>query len=71
MKIFINQSPRELPDGATLADAISDLASTPALAPRPPFAAAVNLQFVPNTQYATRQLAEGDRVEIISPVTGG
>lgn len=65
MKVFINQNERELPDGATLADAIA------ALAPRPPFAAAVNLQFVPNTQYAARPLSDGDRIEIIAPVTGG
>ena len=38
---------------------------------RPPFAVAVNTTFVPNTGYAARTLQPGDRVEIISPVTGG
>ncbi len=65
MQVFINQAPHDLPEGATLADAVARLA------PRPPFAAAVNLQFVPNTQYAARALADGDRIEIIAPVTGG
>ena len=65
MKVFINQAEHDLPDGATLADAVA------ALQPRAPFAAAVNLQFVPNTQYAARALAAGDRIEIIAPVTGG
>jgi sulfur carrier protein len=35
------------------------------------FAAAVNLQFVPRTAYALHRLGEGDRIEIIAPITGG
>lgn len=65
MNILINQTSHELPDGATLADAIV------AVAARPPFAVAVNTVFVPNTHYADQLLQAGDRVEIISPVTGG
>lgn len=65
MNISINQIPHELPDGATVADAVA------AIAARPPFAVAVNTTFVPNTRYAQHALAAGDRVEIISPVTGG
>lgn len=65
MQIFINQEPRELPEGATLADAIQ------ALQPQPPFAAAVNLHFVPRAAYERQPLRDGDRIEIITPVTGG
>ena len=65
MNIFINQETRELPEGATLADALR-VWDTPAV-----FAAAVNLQFVPRTAYAQHRLREGDRVEIIAPITGG
>ncbi|WP_026436100.1 sulfur carrier protein ThiS [Acidovorax sp. JHL-9] len=65
MKILINQTPHELPDGATVADAITTVAA------RPPFAVAVNTVFVPNTRYAEQMLLADDRVEIISPVTGG
>lgn len=65
MNILINQTPHELPDGATLADAVA------AVEARPPFAVAVNTVFVPNTRYAQQLLQAGDRVEIISPVTGG
>ena len=36
-----------------------------------PFAAAVNLRFVPKSQYASTPLADGDQIEIIAPVTGG
>lgn len=65
MNIVINQIPHELPDGATVADAVA------AIAARPPFAVAVNTTFVPNSRYAQHALAQGDKVEIISPVTGG
>ena len=65
MNVLLNDMPRDLPEGATLADAIA------LLAPKAPFAAAVNLEFVPRTGYAARVLQPGDRVEVIRPVTGG
>ena len=65
MQVQINQQPQELPEDATLADAIA------ALRPAPPFAAAVNRQFVPRPAYAQRRLQPGDEIEIIAPVTGG
>lgn len=65
MNIFINQIPHELHPAATVADAVA------AIAARPPFAVAVNTTFVPRTGYAQHVLHPGDRVEIISPVTGG
>jgi sulfur carrier protein len=65
MNVLINQEPRELPEGATLADALQ-LWQPPAV-----FATAVNLQFVPRSAYAQHRLNDGDRIEIIAPVTGG
>jgi sulfur carrier protein len=65
MQVLINHIPHELPEGATLADAAQ------AFAAKGPFAAAVNLQFVPRPQYASKLLLDGDRIEFISPVTGG
>ena len=65
MKVIINKNEYELPSGATVADAVATIEA------KPPFAAAVNTQFVPKTQYTQHALSEGDRVEIISPVTGG
>lgn len=65
MNITINQQATELHDGATVADALAQLA------PRPPFAVAVNTVFVPRTGYSTQTLNDGDRLEVISPVTGG
>ncbi|MBS0392518.1 MAG: sulfur carrier protein ThiS [Proteobacteria bacterium] len=65
MNILINQNTVELPDSASVADAVAHLA------PTPPFAVAVNLQFVPRARYAAQPLQAGDSVEIIAPVTGG
>jgi sulfur carrier protein len=65
LNLFINQKPYQLPAGATLADAVA-VAEV-----RAPFAAAVNMQFVPRNQYALHLLHEQDRVELIAPLTGG
>ncbi len=65
LQVWLNQQPLTLPLGATLADAVA------AVRPAEPFAAALNLQFVPKNQYAHTALADGDRIELISPVTGG
>lgn len=65
MQVFINKTSHEMAEDATLADAVALVQS------RPPFAAAVNLQFVPNTQYVQRLLVAQDRIDIILPVTGG
>ncbi|WP_027014874.1 sulfur carrier protein ThiS [Comamonas composti] len=65
MKILINQQAIELPAQASVAHALQDLDL------KPPYAVAVNTVFVPKSQYASQILSEGDRVEVISPVTGG
>jgi sulfur carrier protein len=65
IQVLINDQTHRLNAPATLADAIT------ALGIRPPFAAAVNLQFVPRSQHGTHALSDGDRVELIAPITGG
>jgi sulfur carrier protein len=65
MNVLINDSPKTLPEGATLADAIALIEAMP------PFAAAVNRQFVPRSNHATHLLRPDDRIEVIRPVTGG
>ncbi len=65
MQVLVNQIPRELPEGSTLAQALD------AGGFQPPFAVAVNLQFVPKTQYTAIALKAGDQIEVISPITGG
>lgn len=69
MKVLINAQPVELSPGATVAGAVAHQQSAHGLTG--PFAVAVNLQFVPRAQYDQTPLREGDRIEIIAPVTGG
>lgn len=65
MQIIINQEPFELPEDTTLAEALQ------AYGAKPPFAAAVNFNFVHRHQYGETQLQPGDRVEVVQPVAGG
>ena len=65
MKITLNQQATDLQANATVADALAQMQA------KPPFAVAVNTIFVPRTQYAAHMLNEGDKMEVISPVSGG
>lgn len=65
MNVLINDKPCTLPDAATLADAIAFIEA------KPPFAAAVNRQFVPRSSHASHALQPDDHIEVIRPVTGG
>ena len=63
--VLINQQSHLLPPGATLADAIELVGI------QPPFAAAINMEFVPRGQYPERLLQINDAIELIAPITGG
>lgn len=65
MRITINQKPIELPDSATLQQALEVFGA------RPPYAVAVNLSFVHRQHYADTLLQADDQVEIVQPVAGG
>ncbi len=65
MKILLNGRPLELSEAATLADAVT------AAAIAPPFAAAVNGQFVPRAAHAATPLKADDQIDLVQPVTGG
>lgn len=65
MQILLNGQPLDVPDAATLADAVT------AAAIAPPFAAAVNGQFVPRAAHAATSLKAGDQIDLVQPVTGG
>ncbi|BCF89856.1 sulfur carrier protein ThiS [Paraburkholderia sp. 22B1P] len=65
MDIQINQKPLSLPEGATVADALS------AYGARPPFAVALNGNFVARGQHAARALQAGDKLDVVHPVAGG
>jgi sulfur carrier protein len=66
VQVKLNGEPRELPDGATLAEAVAqvtDLATG--------VAAAVNGDVVPRGSWATAPLRDGDQVEVVTAVQGG
>ena len=65
MQILLNNQTTELPANATVAQALAKLQ------PRPPFAVALNTEFVPKSRYDSQVLQAGDKLEVISPVTGG
>ena len=65
MHVLINHIRQELAEGTTLAEALALVNACP------PFAAAINLAFVPKNSYEQTLLQEGDQIEIIAPITGG
>jgi sulfur carrier protein len=65
MRVIVNQQNHELPSGSKVSDAVALINA------KPPYAIAVNLNFVPKTKYTEHLLHENDQIEIIAPVTGG
>ena len=63
---MVNDEPRALPAGATVAELIASLG----LGPRR-VAVELNRTLVPRADYAATRLADGDAVEIIHFVGGG
>jgi len=64
--LTVNGAPREMPDGATVADvvaAVTGLASG--------VAAAVNGDVLPRGGWAAAVLRAGDQVEVVTAVQGG
>ncbi|HEX8744991.1 MAG TPA: sulfur carrier protein ThiS [Thermoleophilaceae bacterium] len=68
MRLVLNGSPRELPEGATVADAVR-ASGVPALARG--LAVAVDGEVVPGSQWESTPLREGQRVEVLQAVQGG
>ncbi|MCB9895473.1 MAG: sulfur carrier protein ThiS [Planctomycetes bacterium] len=66
MKVSVNGKPHELAEGTTLAQLIEQLAlKTDRIATER------NLDVVPKAMYAQTQLADGDKLEIVTFVGGG
>jgi sulfur carrier protein len=66
IQVKLNGEPRELPDGAALAEAVArvtDLASG--------VAAAINGGVVPRGSWVATPLRDGDQVEVVTAVQGG
>ncbi len=65
MRVIVNQIAQEIPEGSTIDDVLVLIDA------RPPYAVAINYEFVPKARHAEETLREGDEMEVIAPVTGG
>ena len=65
MRVIVNQLEYELPMQSVVTDVLALINA------KPPYAVAVNLQFVPKNQHSQFSLNENDQIEVIAPVTGG
>ena len=66
VQVKLNGEPRELPDGATVAEAVAALTAAAS-----GVAAAVNGDVVPRGSWAATPLCDGDQVEVVTAVQGG
>ena len=67
MRVELNGAPRDLPDGATVADAVREAGGDPEARG---FAVAVGSEVVPRSEWG-RGLAEGEKVEVLAAIQGG
>ncbi|MBU3621577.1 sulfur carrier protein ThiS [Polynucleobacter sp. CS-Odin-A6] len=65
MRLIVNQLEREVPENSSIDDVLLLIEATP------PYAVAINYEFVPKSKHAEAILQEGDEMEVIAPVTGG
>ena len=66
VQVRLNGEPRELPDGATLAEAVAELTNLAS-----GVAAAVNGDVLARGSWAATPLRDGDQVEVVTAVQGG
>ena len=66
IQVKLNGEPRELSDGATMAEAVAELTAAAT-----GVAAAVNGDVVPRGSWTATPLRDGDQVEVVTAVQGG
>jgi thiamine biosynthesis protein ThiS len=66
MQLTINGQSRQVDEGLTVAQLLSELRLE-----AKPVAVEVNLELVPKQRHAEHRLADGDRLEIVTLVGGG
>ncbi len=66
MRITVNGEPIDLPEGVTVAELIAQIGLSATVC-----AAEVNRNLVPKRDQDTRELRDGDAVEIVTLVGGG
>ncbi len=64
--IEVNGEPRQVPDGASVADLLALLGLA-----APKVAVERNLEIVPRSAWASTRLAAGDRLEVVHFIGGG
>ena len=65
MRVIVNQIEMQVPENSSIDDVLLLINA------KPPFAVAINYEFIPKTRHAEEVLHEGDEMEVIEPVTGG
>lgn len=65
MKVTINGKPVEFTQAQSLLSLVESFGA------QPPYALAVNGQFVPKSQHASYAVNTGDTIDVLSPVQGG
>ncbi len=66
MQIQVNDEPREVATGASVAQLLDELQLDPRT-----LAVELNTQLVPRADHADQTLAEGDQLEVVTLVGGG
>ncbi len=66
MRVTLNGESREVPEGLSLADVVAQLIDAPR-----GIAVAVNATVVPRGGWAATNLADDDRIEVLTAVQGG
>jgi sulfur carrier protein len=68
MIVEVNGNPTELAEGATVQTVVEELGADTS---RRGVAVAVNAEVVPRSEWETRRLSEGVRVEVLTAIQGG
>jgi sulfur carrier protein len=66
VRVKLNGQPRDLPDGSTVAQAVTELTAAAT-----GVAAAVNGDVVPRGSWSVTRLCDEDQVEVVTAVQGG
>jgi thiamine biosynthesis protein ThiS len=66
MTIQVNGEPREIAEGSSVSQLLSELGVT-----QPHVAVELNLEVVPRAHHAGTALRDGDRLEVVTLVGGG
>ncbi|MEO3823502.1 sulfur carrier protein ThiS [Actinomadura sp. B10D3] len=66
MKVIVNGEPRELPDGASVAEVVATVTAAAT-----GVAAALNDEVVRRAEWEATALRDSDRIEVLTAVQGG